>query len=159
MKESAGILLYRINNNKKLEVLLVHPGGPYFAKKQAGWWTIPKGEIAEGESKLSAALREFHEELGVVLTGEAVFLDTIKQKGGKKVHGWAMKGDLDLGKIQSNTFEIQWPPKSGEFRLFPEIDEAAWFSINEARLKINQQQAVLLNSLERFLVLADEGAS
>lgn len=145
-KESAGILLFR--RVPGVQVFLVHPGGPYFAKKDQGSWTIPKGELLAPEDPLAAAKREFFEEVGVNIAGKFVRLPTIKQKGGKLVHAWALEGDVDPLSIRSNTFTIHWPPGSGQLREFPEIDRAGWFDIAEAREKINPAQAEWLDQLQ-----------
>jgi predicted NUDIX family NTP pyrophosphohydrolase len=134
-----------------LEVLLVHPGGPFWAKKDLGAWSIPKGEIDE-EVPLEAAKREFFEETGIKLAGELLPLAPHKQKSGKNVYAWAVEGDLDPAAITSNTFELEWPPHSGQVQRFPEIDRAAWFSVQVAIQKINPGQAgfiyELINKLE-----------
>jgi predicted NUDIX family NTP pyrophosphohydrolase len=140
-KQSAGILLYRRING--LEVMLVHPGGPFFAKKDLGSWTIPKGEIAENEDPFSAALREFREETGAVLKGPGIALPPVRQKGGKIVYAWAIEGDLDASLIVSNTFT--WP--AGSAREFPEVDRAQWFTPDEALKKINDAQRALIDAL------------
>ena len=143
-KTSAGILLYRERDGAR-EVLLVHPGGPFWARKDAGAWSIPKGEHDDGEDGLDTALREFREETGTELdAGELTDLGSIKQRGGKVVQAWAAEGDLDADAIRSNTFTIEWPPRSGRTEDFPEVDCAGWFSLDEAREKINQAQAELL---------------
>jgi|SRR5688572_9437421 len=144
MKRSAGILLYRFNKKKDIEFFLVHPGGPFFAKKDEGFWTIPKGEIEADEDPLETAKREFEEETGSQLTGNFIYLGEIKQKAGKIVQAWAVEGDLDITKIRSNTFEIEWPPKSGKKRTFPAIDKAGWFSMAEAKQKMNEAQSTFL---------------
>jgi predicted NUDIX family NTP pyrophosphohydrolase len=149
MKTSAGLLLYR-DAAGRLEVLLVHPGGPFWAKKDAGAWSIPKGEIGEGEDPLAAAKREFEEETGARPTGEAVALESRRQAGGKLVHAWAMRGDLDPGAVKSTTFSLEWPPRSGRRQEFPEVDRAAWFTLDEARKKILKGQAPFLDDLERI---------
>ena len=151
MKQSAGILLYRKDKTNKLEVFLVHPGGPFFAKKDEGYWTIPKGEIEEGEDPLIAAKREFHEETATELEGDFHSLGEIKQKGGKIVQAWAIEGDIDADKIVSNTFEIEWPPRSGKKKSFAEIDKAGWFSLEEALVKINAAQRAFLESLHALI--------
>lgn len=131
-----------------LEVLLVHPGGPYFQNKDQAAWTIPKGEVTEGEELLGRARIEFQEELGIPATGNFMELGSTKQKGGKTVHAWAFAGDLeDDFKIDSNTFEMEWPPRSGKMQRFPEIDRASFFSLEEARRKINEAQTVFLDRL------------
>jgi predicted NUDIX family NTP pyrophosphohydrolase len=149
-KISAGILLYRLSGGV-LEVLLVHPGGPFFEKKDAGVWGIPKGEIDEGEDLLAAAQREFEEETGFRARGAVLPLTPVKQKGGKIVHAWAMEGDCDPKKIESNTFTMEWPPYSGRQREFTEVDRAGWFAASEAKQKINPAQAGFLDELERTL--------
>ena len=144
-KRSAGILLFRPD---PLEVLLVHPGGPFWAKKDLGAWSIPKGEHDDGEDGLDAALREFREETGAELeAGELTDLGSIKQRGGKVVQAWAAEGDLDADSVRSNTFTMEWPPRSGTMREFPEVDRAAWFSLEEARERINPAQAEFLDRL------------
>lgn len=148
-KKSAGILLYRVR--KKIEVLLVHPGGPFFIKKDAGAWSIPKGEPGEDEDPLVAAKREFKEETGHAVKGNFIELSPIKQAGGKIVHCWAVEGDIDETKIESNLFELEWPPKSGKKKEFPEVDKAAWFTIEEAKVKINPKQAALIEELAQKL--------
>jgi len=145
-KESAGLLLYR-RREEALEVLLVHPGGPFWAKKDAGAWTIPKGELAPGEAPLDAARREFREETGQEVAGPFHALRPVRQAGGKTVYAWAVAGELDAAAIQSNTFEMEWPPRSGRRRAFPEIDRAQWFALEEARRRINPAQAALLDEL------------
>lgn len=149
MKQSAGILLFR-QGGGDLEFFLVHPGGPFFAKKDAGWWTIPKGEPAEGEELLAAAIREFAEETGISLSGHFIPLQSIKQKGGKMVHCWALEGDLDATAITSNTFEIEWPPRSGKKKQFPEIDKAGWFPLEDATRLINEMQASFLQQVSHL---------
>src|SRR5262245_60636106 len=145
---SAGLLMFRRSGPK---VLLVHPGGPYWAKKDLGAWTIPKGEIAEGEDELTTARREFEEETGVRPEGEPLPLGHVRQKGGKIVHAWAIEGDCDPAAIRSNTYRMEWPPGSGQSRTFPEVDRAEWFDLAEARRRINSAQVELLDALERLL--------
>ena len=145
-KTSAGLLMYR-RRADALQVLLVHPGGPFFRNKDDGAWTIPKGEAAPGEDLLATAQREFEEELGVRLTGHFVPLAPVKQKGGKTVHAWAVEGDLDPASIRSNMFTMEWPPKSGKQVEFPEIDRAAFFDLTAARKKINAAQVTLLDEI------------
>jgi predicted NUDIX family NTP pyrophosphohydrolase len=149
-KVSAGLLLYRLVNDMP-EVLLVHPGGPFFRNKDKGWWTVPKGELLPDEDALSAAKREFEEETGYKPTGAFRMLQPVIQKGGKLVHCWAVNGDFDSAEITSNTFALEWPPKSGKIVDFPEIDRAAWFSLKEAMGYINEQQQNLLTELGRLL--------
>jgi len=150
VKASAGILLFR-ERAGRLEVLLAHPGGPYWAKKDAGAWTIPKGEIAEDEEPLAAAQREFEEETGARVEGEPLPLTPRRQPGGKLVHAWAMRGDLDPAAVRSITFTMEWPPRSGRQQAFPEVDRAAWFRLPDARGKILKGQAPFLDELERLL--------
>ena len=146
-KTSAGLLLFR-RTAHNIEVLLVHPGGPFFKNKDAGAWTIPKGEVAEGEELLERAKIEFREELGVPVSGECIELGWIKQKGGKTVHAWAVESSLPDGfQLKSNTFLLEWPPHSGRKQEFPEIDKAEFFPIAEARIKINAAQIPLLDRL------------
>ena len=146
-KRSAGILLHRRRDGEH-EVLLVHPGGPFWAKKDAGAWSIPKGEYEGGEDARTCALREFAEELGSPPPdGELVDLGEIRQRSGKVVTAWALAGDADADAIQSNTFTMEWPPRSGQMREFPEVDRAAWFALAEARERILPAQAPLLDRL------------
>jgi predicted NUDIX family NTP pyrophosphohydrolase len=152
-KKSAGILLYRIKN-KILEVLLVHPGGPFWIKKDAGAWTIPKGELNENEEPFDAAIREMKEETGIVLIGDFIALAPVKQKGGKLVYAWANEHDVDPSEIKSNEFEIEWPPRSGKKKSFPEIDKADWFNIKTAKEKINSGQLRLIEELIKKLELS-----
>ena len=149
-KLSAGLLLYR-RRGGALELFLVHPGGPFWAKKDAGAWSIPKGETDPEEDHLAAARREFAEETGLQADGRFLPLTPIRQSGGKIVHAFALEGDFDPSTIQSNSFEIEWPPRSGRKRSFPEIDRAAWFSLDEARQKINPAQRALLDELQAML--------
>jgi predicted NUDIX family NTP pyrophosphohydrolase len=146
MKQSAGILLFR-EKNQNIEFFLVHPGGPFFAKKDLGFWTVPKGELNENEEPLTAAIREFAEETGEILSGDFIELSPIVQKGGKKVLCWAIEGDLDPSTIVSNTFEIEWPPRSGKRQSFAEVDKAAWFAYGDAIKYINEKQIALLDEL------------
>lgn len=148
---SAGILLYR-RRGAEPEVLLVHPGGPFWARRDAGVWSVPKGEYAAGEDPQAAARREFAEELGTAPPGgPAEDLGEVRQKGGKVVHAWALEGELDAGSITSNTFELEWPPRSGRTIEVPEVDRAEWFSLTDARQKINPAQAELLDRLAAAL--------
>ena len=142
--------MFRKRNNE-LQFLLVHPGGPFWKNKDAGAWTIPKGEIEEGEDALAAARREFEEELGVKAEGEFIELTAIKQKGGKVVQAWAFEGDCDPSQIKSNSFQMEWPPKSGKMAEFPEVDRAEFFELEEAKGKINAAQIALLEELGRKL--------
>ena len=146
---SAGLLLFR-RHAGRLEVLLVHPGGPYWAKKDDGAWSIPKGEGSPGEDPRTTALREFREELGAPTPGDPtdlIDLGAIRQKAGKQVAAWALEGDLDCETLRSNTFEMEWPPRSGRRRSFPEVDRAEWFDLATAARKINAAQADLLTRL------------
>jgi predicted NUDIX family NTP pyrophosphohydrolase len=146
-KRSAGLMMYR-RWTGVLEVFLVHPGGPIWAKKDKGAWTIPKGEYEEDENPLVAARREFEEETGFQATGEFLDLGSIKQKSGKIVTAWAFQGDCDPAKLVSNTCEIEWPPRSGRSFEIPEVDRGRWFDIAEARKYIRSEQERLLDSLQ-----------
>jgi predicted NUDIX family NTP pyrophosphohydrolase len=148
-KASAGILLYR-RRGGVIEVFLVHPGGPFWARKDEGAWSIPKGEMAPGEDALLCAKREFREETGHGIEGEFRPLGDIRQTGGKHVTAWAVAGDIDAAHIASNSFEFEWPPRSGKRQSFPEVDRAAWFPLDEARRKINKGQAAFLDRLAEF---------
>lgn len=145
-RKSAGILLYR-DGAAEAEVLLVLHGGPYWINRDAGAWTIPKGEFDDSESPLQAALREFEEETGTALHGDFIELNPVVQKAGKQVFGFAQKGDLDAAAIRSNMFTIEWPPKSGNWQTFPEVAKAEWFSLSAARKKINVAQLAFLDEL------------
>jgi len=145
-KQSAGLLMYRQTPSGP-EVFLAHPGGPYFAKKDDGVWTIPKGEPAPGEALLDCARREFEEETGMRPQGELVALGEIRQAGGKVVHAWAFEGEWGDRELRCNTFELEWPPRSGRRQAFPEIDRACFFAIDEARRKINPAQVALIDRL------------
>lgn len=145
---SAGILMWRCGAAGAVEVLLGHFGGPLWAKRDAGAWTIPKGQIEAGETPAQAARREFAEELGTMPEGPLVPLGRIRQKGGKWVEAFALEGDLDAGAIVSNRFTLEWPPKSGRFASHPEIDRAAWFALAEARARILPSQAQILDLFE-----------
>jgi predicted NUDIX family NTP pyrophosphohydrolase len=148
-KRSAGLLMYRMVG-RDVAVLLVHPGGQFWARKDLGAWSIPKGEYAAGEDPFDAARREFAEELGVEAPhGPAEDLDDVRQKGGKRVCAWALEGDLDTAAIESNTFELEWPPRSGRMIEVPEVDRAEWFTLERAREKINHAQAEFLDRLLR----------
>ena len=158
MRVSGGILLYR-RTDGDLQVLLAHPGGPYFKDREAGHWTIPKGEPDPDEAMLDAAVREFLEETGVPLpVGMRLELGSITQKGGKVVHAWAVEGDLDPEVAHSNVFEVEWPPRSGRMQSFPEIDRVAWFDTTEARRRIKEAQALLIDRLEATLAGGPDGA-
>jgi len=144
--ESAGVLLYR-RAASGLEVLLVHPGGPYWRAKDDGAWTIPKGTIEPGEAALDAAVRELREETGIVADGPFIALGPVRQKAGKIVTAFACEGQWDPADLVSNTFSMEWPPRSGRMQEFPEVDRASWFTPEEARAKINPAQAALLDEL------------
>jgi len=146
-KISAGLLLYR-KTGGALEVFLVHPGGPFWARKDEGAWSVPKGEFDEGEDALDAAQREFQEETGMAAKGEFHPLKPLRQSGRKMVYAWAVQFDLDAAAVKSNTFSMEWPPRSGKAQEFPEIDRAGWFRIDEARRKILKSQLDLLEQLE-----------
>jgi predicted NUDIX family NTP pyrophosphohydrolase len=144
---SAGIMLHRVRDDAR-EVLLVHPGGPAWAKRDIGAWSIPKGEYDSGEDPLAAARREFEEELGIAPPeGPVDDLGEVRQKSGKLVRAWALAGDLDVAGVHSNTFEFEWPPRSGKMIEIPEVDRAEWFALDVAREKINPAQVALLDRL------------
>ncbi|HEX6590352.1 MAG TPA: NUDIX domain-containing protein [Longimicrobiales bacterium] len=145
-KPSAGLLMYR-RRDHVVEVLLVHPGGPYWKNRDEGAWSIPKGEFDEGEDAEAAARREFEEELGVAPVGELIELGAIRQKSGKTVHAWAVEGDFDCATIRSNSFTLEWPPKSGRMQEFPEVDRAQWFTPEVARAKMHTGQGDLVDRL------------
>jgi predicted NUDIX family NTP pyrophosphohydrolase len=149
-KQSAGLLVYR-KRDDKIEVLLVHPGGPFWKNKDSGAWSIPKGEFATGEDPLDVAKREFQEETGQSIDGSFQPLAPIKQRGGKTVYAWAVEADLDVTHVKSNTFTIEWPPRSGKQQEFPEVDRAEWFSLDAAAEKINDGQRELLHQLQLLL--------
>jgi predicted NUDIX family NTP pyrophosphohydrolase len=149
-QRSAGLLIYRAND-ASLEVLLVHPGGPYWAKKDEGAWSIPKGLVNPGEDELSAARRETFEELGSDFNGDFASLGEYRQPGGKVVLAWAVRGDFDVKTVISNSFEIEWPPRSGIRQAFPEVDRAEWFQITDAERKILKGQLPILSALLKFV--------
>jgi predicted NUDIX family NTP pyrophosphohydrolase len=153
-KLSAGILLFR-RRPAGVEVLLVHPGGPFWGKKDAGAWSIPKGLVDEGEDLLAAAKREFLEETGMPIEGEFLDLGAHKQPGGKTIVAWACAGDFDPALLKSNTFSLEWPPRSGRTAEFPEVDRAAWYSIDEAFMKIHKGQKAIIAALETLMVLSN----
>jgi predicted NUDIX family NTP pyrophosphohydrolase len=152
MKQSAGLLVFRRKNH--LEVLLVHPGGPFYAKKDEGVWSIPKGEYLD-EDPLEAAKKEFTEETGnIIQKGPFIKLEDIKLKSGKRVSAWAVEHDFENSFISSNTFELEWPPRSGKLKVFPEVDKAEWFSVEDASRRLNPAQKDFLTQLE--FILASE---
>jgi predicted NUDIX family NTP pyrophosphohydrolase len=146
VKTSAGILMYRVHAGV-LQVLLVHPGGPLWAKKDHGAWSIPKGEVGAGEEPLDAARREFEEETGVPVDGPFLELQPVRQRGGKRVLAWAVEGTCDAAALRSNTFTLEWPPRSGQHREFPEVDRAEWFAVDAAQDRILASQGELLAEL------------
>ena len=145
-KQAAGILLFR-RGKAGVEVLLAHPGGPLWARKDYGSWTLPKGQFTDGELPLDAAKREFEEEMGSAPTGDFQSLGTLKQPSGKIIHAWAAESDFDSSSVKSNLFSMEWPPKSGQMGEFPEIDRAGWFPIDQARIRILKGQAPFLDRL------------
>lgn len=149
-KKSAGLLLFR-RGSGSLEVFLVHPGGPFWSRKDEGAWSIPKGEIEEGEDPLAAARREVEEETGFAVQGQALALRPLRQAGGKVVHAWAVEQDVDPALLVSNAFAMEWPPKSGRMREFPEVDRGDWFPLEAARGKILKGQADFLDQLPALL--------
>lgn len=144
---SAGILLYRFRDGT-LEVFLIHPGGPYWHGKDAGAWSIPKGELEEGDDELAAAQREFEEETGSRVSGEFLPLEPLRLKSGKIIHAWAVRGDIDASAIRSNAFSMEWPPRSGRQQEFPEVDRGGWFTMEKAREKIHPGQQGFLDQLK-----------
>ncbi len=150
-RQSAGILLFHVSDGQ-LSVLLVHPGGPFWAKKDDGVWSIPKGEYGDNEDAIDAALREFQEETGMAPSGaDLIDLGQVKQRGGKQVHAWAAEGDFDVSTLRSNLFDMQWPPRSGVTRQFPEVDRAQWCDVDTAHRKIIPAQAALVDRLVEWL--------
>jgi predicted NUDIX family NTP pyrophosphohydrolase len=159
-KLSAGILVFNLTPNDKLMILLVHPGGPFWRNKDVGAWSIPKGEYGEGEDALSAAKREFKEETGNELAeGEFIPLEPVKIKSGKIISAWAIKAEIDFTFIKSNEFEMEWPPRSGKRQIFPEVDKVEWFSIQDAKIKINTGQVAILDQLVSILKDSSPGPS
>lgn len=151
---SAGLLVYRLSGDGAVEVLLAHPGGPFWARKDDGAWSVPKGEYAEGEDALVAAFREFAEETGLSAPGpptEVLFLGEVRQPGGKRVSVWALEGDLDIAEARSNTFEMEWPRGSGTLRQFPEVDRIEWMGLPRARAKLLKGQVAFLEALVKAL--------
>ncbi len=149
-KRSAGLLLYRLRPSGP-EVFLVHPGGPFWAKKDAGAWSLPKGEYSDGEDPLAAARREYQEETGFTIEGEFLDLGTLRQAGGKLVSAWAVEADCDPAQLVSNTFQMEWPPRSGRTIEIPEVDRAAWFDLPGARQRILKSQEPFLDRLAETL--------
>jgi predicted NUDIX family NTP pyrophosphohydrolase len=152
-KNSAGILLYRLGRST-LEVFLVHPGGPFWRNKDAGAWSIPKGEFDEDENPLEAAKREFQEETGCSVEGEFIELAPLQQPGGKVVYAWAVEGECQAESIKSNTFSLEWPPRSGKRQEFPEVDKARWFTLEVAKQKVLPGQVGFLHELQRRISAA-----
>ncbi|HZQ60412.1 MAG TPA: NUDIX domain-containing protein [Casimicrobiaceae bacterium] len=150
VRRSAGLLVYR-RRAGAIEVFLVHPGGPFWRNKDEGAWSVPKGEHTEEEEGLAAAQREFLEETGMPIRGPFLPLTAVRQPGGKVVHAWAVAADFDADAIRSNTFTMEWPPKSGNFRSFPEVDRAGWFALEAAREKLLIGQRPLLDELARLI--------
>ena len=146
MKRSAAVLLYK-RSGREVRVLLVHPGGPFWAKKDVGAWSMPKGEYEAGEEPLTVAKREFAEELGAEPRGEFLELGELVQPSRKRITAWALEGDFDIDKLKSNTFELEWPPKSGRKQMFPEVDRAEWFAVADARKKMLSGQRGFLDRL------------
>jgi predicted NUDIX family NTP pyrophosphohydrolase len=145
-KMSAGLIMYRFRD-PRLEVLLVHPGGPFWSQKDEGAWSIPKGEFTENEEPFEVAKREFKEETGYAAEGSFIELASVKQPGGKVVAAWAFEGDCDAGQIKSNTFSMEWPPRSGNQAEFPEVDRAEWFPVNAAKIKLLKGQTGFIEQL------------
>ncbi|MFA5191019.1 MAG: NUDIX domain-containing protein [Verrucomicrobiia bacterium] len=151
-KVSAGLIMYR-RVSGGLQVLLVHPGGPVWKHKDAGWWSIPKGEMGEGEDALAAAQREFQEETGFAVREPFIELTSVQLRSGKIVHAWAFEGDCDPAALHSNTFSLEWPPRSGTVCEFPEVDRAGFFSVAEAKEKMSERQFPLVEELQRKLAI------
>jgi predicted NUDIX family NTP pyrophosphohydrolase len=153
-KNSAGMLLYRLRRST-LEVFLVHPGGPFWRNTDAGAWSIPKGEFDKHEEPLDAAKREFREETGCSVEGDFIELAPLKQPGGKVVYAWAVEGDCEAESIKSNTFSLEWPPRSGQRQEFPEVDKAGWFTLEIAKRKIRPGQVGFLDELQQKISAAE----
>jgi predicted NUDIX family NTP pyrophosphohydrolase len=149
-KQSAGLLVFRIKNIVP-EILIVHPGGPFWAKKDVESWSIPKGEFETGETPLDAALREFREEIGEEITGDFIPLTPVKMSSGKIIHAFAIEHDFDISNAKSNTFTLEWPPKSGKYQEFPEIDKFAWFDFETSRIKLSKAQHAFVEELKNLL--------
>jgi predicted NUDIX family NTP pyrophosphohydrolase len=155
MKKSAGLLMYRQAPGGALQVLLAHPGGPFWRNKDGGAWTLPKGEYDESEPPLAAAQREFAEETGFPVSPPFISLGEVVQKSGKRITAWAFAGECEPGALRCNTFEMEWPPRSGRRQSYPELDRVEWFGLDEARSKINPAQRALLDRLEQALAAPD----
>jgi len=155
-KESAGLLMYRWSADRRLQVLLVHPGGPYWRKKDLGAWSLPKGEIEGGDDPLMTAKREFQEETGIEPQPPFAALGTTKLASSKRIHAWTFEGDCDPRSIQSNVFSLEWPPPFGQTQEFPEVDKADWFEIEAAKEKINPGQIVFLDTLVDLVASSSE---
>ncbi len=150
MKKSAGILVYKYVD-QEIHFLLLHPGGPFWKSKDIGAWTIPKGEIENGDDPFQTALKEFEEETGTSITGNFIQLNPIKQKGAKTIFAWAVEGDFNCETFHSNTFDMEWPPKSGQLKKFPEIDKAEWYDLETSKMKINPAQFALITEVLTIL--------
>lgn len=159
MKRSAGLLMYRIAGDGALQVLLAHPGGPFWARKDDGAWTLPKGEIEPDEAPMDAAIREFAEETGFAVTPPFLPIGEVKQKSGKVVAAWAFAGDCDPARLRSNLCEVEWPPRSGRRQSYPELDRVEWFAPDAARRKILPAQAPFIDRLEQALAAVTKRAS
>jgi len=149
-RQSAGILMYR-RRAGSTEVFLIHPGGPFWSRKDEGAWSIPKGEFTAEEPPLDAARREFQEETGFPVSGRFIALDPVNQAGGKTVYAWVVEGDCDAAAVKSNTFSMEWPPRSGQQKTFPEVDRAGWFTLEQAEVKMLKSQRPLLDQFRRLL--------
>lgn len=149
-KKSAGLLIYRLHH-QSLEILLVHPGGPFWQNKDLNAWSIPKGEFNDDEEPLNAAKREALEEIGIPVDGKFIPLTPVKQKSGKIIYAWAVNADIDLSGFHSNTFEMEWPPKSGVLKVIPEVDRADWFTIKEVEKKLIAGQLPFIHELQKIL--------
>ena len=157
-KKSGGILLFK-TSGAKLLVFLAHPGGPFWAKKDEGSWSIPKGEFSDDEDGLTAARREFSEEIGQNMEGKFIELTPCRQPSRKIIHAWAVEGDIDESSVKSNEFEMEWPPKSGKKQSFPEVDRGAWFPVEEAKKRIQSGQLPILEELMRVLGIKDDASA
>jgi predicted NUDIX family NTP pyrophosphohydrolase len=149
-RQSAGILMYR-RRADRTEVFLIHPGGPFWSRKDDGAWSIPKGEFTSEEPPLDAARREFQEETGFAVSGDFTAMEPIRQAGGKVVHTWVVEGECDAAAVKSNTFSMEWPPRSGQWKTFPEADRAGWFALDQAETKILKSQRPLLDQFRRLI--------